>query len=447
MQRKKERLSFKQLFVLSGAVFSMHFGTGCMIYPVTWGKESGESVLIAFVGVVLSGILLPFFGYVALSRTECSFSELVQKASPQYGVILSTILAIVNGPLYIIPRMSAAVWSAISQYIGEIPSNKVFIVIFNIVYYSIVLWFLSSRNKIVKRLGKIVAPILVIIVLTIIIKGIVNPLSSVYAPPTYEQSAILYGFLQGYATGDLFCALMFGIVIINGLKNTGVIKDKWSISLIVVGSIGLTLLALAHLGHMLIGANTGGTINLTLSALYMEVVIRLFGKAGGGVFLVALVSAAISASVGIGASSAEYFYIATKTKYSYNKISLIICGVSLLISSSGLERVVLLLGPVLDACYPCIIVIVIYYAFVPAFDCSKNLNGLLWAMIGTTSFSVFELFYTYNNLFNMGLQWYNWLYEKLPLSQYRLTWVPIAITFYFAGLFKAYYYKENRNKD
>ena len=43
----RKDLSFKELLVMGGGLFSMHFGAGCLLYPVTWGADAGSSVYAA----------------------------------------------------------------------------------------------------------------------------------------------------------------------------------------------------------------------------------------------------------------------------------------------------------------------------------------------------------------------------------------------------------------
>ena len=59
MLKTKKDLSLGQLLTMGGALFSMHFGASCMLYPVNWGKDSGTSVFIAYIAIVLTALLLP----------------------------------------------------------------------------------------------------------------------------------------------------------------------------------------------------------------------------------------------------------------------------------------------------------------------------------------------------------------------------------------------------
>jgi len=47
---------------MGGALFSMHFGASSMIWPMTWGKESGSSVFPAFLGAYITGVFFPLLG-------------------------------------------------------------------------------------------------------------------------------------------------------------------------------------------------------------------------------------------------------------------------------------------------------------------------------------------------------------------------------------------------
>ena len=118
MNKDKKDLSFKQLLVMGGALFSMHFGASCMLYPVNWGKDSGNQVLIAYIAIVMTALLLPLLAYVALARGKGSFYGITTRISPKFGSVFCTVIILVMGPLYVIPRMSAAAWDAIMQLVG-----------------------------------------------------------------------------------------------------------------------------------------------------------------------------------------------------------------------------------------------------------------------------------------------------------------------------------------
>ena len=281
------------LFVMGGALFSMHFGASCMLYPMTWGKESGSAVYLAYAGVFLSGILITLLGYTALSRGNDSFWGLTKRIAPRFGTVLCSLVVLLVGPVYVIPRMSASAWDAILQLLGVESLGTLPVVLFNLVVYGIIFWFIAGKVKVTDRIGKILTPIQVLIVLAVVIKGVITPISATMAPPVYEEPAFVYGFSQAYATGDLLCALLFGAVLVGDLKKNGLEGNRLQKGLVSVGVVGLGILALIHLGQMVVGAHIGESIPLMYSALYAQAAIELWGQPGGILFAVALVTAVI----------------------------------------------------------------------------------------------------------------------------------------------------------
>lgn len=53
MKLKKGDLSVPVLLMMGGALYSMHFGASSMVWPMTWGKESGSSIFLAFIGAFM----------------------------------------------------------------------------------------------------------------------------------------------------------------------------------------------------------------------------------------------------------------------------------------------------------------------------------------------------------------------------------------------------------
>ena len=87
----KKDLSIKELMVMGGALFSMHFGAACMLFPVQWGKDAGTALVPVFVGVLLSGVILPYFGYLALVRGNGTFLSITKRMAPKFGTVFAAV--------------------------------------------------------------------------------------------------------------------------------------------------------------------------------------------------------------------------------------------------------------------------------------------------------------------------------------------------------------------
>ena len=431
---QKKDLSIKQLLVMGGALFSMHFGASCMLYPMQWGKESGTSLILAYIAIVLSALLLPLLAYIALARGKGSFLEITKRISPKFGTVFCAVTVLVMGPLYVVPRMSAAAWDAIAQLVGWQDAGFWPILLFNIVFYAISYWFVSSRSDTMDRIGNLLFPVLIGIVVLVIAKGLITPVTDNWLPKSYEESALAYGFLQGYQTGDLPAALLFGLVILQGIKKAGVPETRVNRNMIRLGFVGLGMLAITHLGHMIVGASTGGTIDLELSQLYGAVVLKLWGSVGAILFNVALIFAALTTAVGLGGSTGEHFYETFSGRVSYKLVALITMAVSALVASLGLNNIVTFVGPLLDACYPAAIVVVLYYVVVPKTNNRRLLNGARFAMIAAALTGCVGIANTYCLKLGFADNFFTRLYSTLPLSELQLTWVPVSAVCFALGL-------------
>ena len=429
----KKDLSVKHLLTMGGALFSMHFGASCMLYPVNWGKDSGTSVFLAYIAIVMTALLLPLLAYVALARGKGNFAAITQRISPKFGSVFCTITVLVLGPLYVVPRMSAAAWDAIVALTGLEISGFLPILLFNVLFYALAYWFLSDRSDTMDKIGKILFPVLIGIVVLVIAKGLITPISTDWQPKTYPESPIAYGLLQGYQTGDLPAALLFVMIIIQGIQKAGIEESRVNKNLIRIGLVGMGMLAITHLGHMVVGASTAGTIPETLSVLYGQVVMKLWGKPGAIFFNIALVLAALTTAVGLCGAAGEYFTEAGKGRVSYKKSSLIMVVISALVSSVGLSNIVKFIGPLLDACYPAAIVVVLYYVVCPKLGNLRLLNGARFAMIAAAVVGFVDVLNTYNALLGINNVQFANVYNSLPLSAYHLTWIPVSVVCFLLG--------------
>lgn len=424
---KKGDLTLPALLMMGGALFSMHFGASSMVWPMNWGKESGTSVIPAFAGAFITSLLLTLLAYVALSRGDGTYSKITIKAlGKKFGTIYSCITIIVLGPLYAIPRMSAAAWDSIVQAFGLDPNNKILLIIFTVIFYLITYWFLINPGKAMDKISNILFPVLIIIVIVVIGKGIISPISHP-VQKTYEGSAFAYGFTNGYATAEILCALVFGVVIINSLKAKGVSEQRMNKNIIRVGIIGIALLTCTHFCHMWIGASTGGTIDLTYTALYTAVASKLLGRVGGILFSLALLLAALTTAIGMASGSAEFFIDTADGKLEYKKVSAVILIFSTIFGCLGLTSILSILGPVLDGIYPAAIVLVVYYTFMPKCNEKRSLNVCKWGMSVALLFGIFDAIYAYGQKFNINLGVFNKVYEALPLSADKMAWFPFTV--------------------
>lgn len=433
MNVESKKISKIDLLALGGALFSMHFGASSMIWPMTWGKESGSSVILAFLGAYITAVFIPLLGYFALAKGG-SFLEMSQRVSKSFASIFCNITILVLGPLFVIPRMSAAAFSAFLQITGYEPKNIAPILVFSIIYYMVVYWFVSSKDNIMNKISKILLPVLLFVVVSVVAKGLVSPISS-QGPKTYSQPAFVYGLMEGYSTVELPTALLLGGVIISSLKFKKIEGEQLNKTLIKVGIIGTSLLSISHFLHMYIGSHTYGYFEgLKYSQLYAAIVVNLWGTIGGIIFNIGLLFAALSCAVGLTSATSQFYEEYSREKFDYSKATKFIVALSGLVSVLKLDTIVTITAPLLKLIYPPAIVLTICHALVG--DLLVN-NKKLYAMRVASYVSIvlggIEGLYQYLNLLNIDISNLQALTSKLTLAQYGLTWVPFSIIGYILG--------------
>ena len=91
--------------------------------------------------------------------------------------------------------------------------------------FTLILYLSINPSKLVDRVGKILTPALLFVILLLAVKSFISPMGEPgEAVGNYKVSPLAEGFVQGYLTMDVLSALVFGIVILQALRDMGM-KD------------------------------------------------------------------------------------------------------------------------------------------------------------------------------------------------------------------------------
>lgn len=425
--QQKDKLPIISLISLGGALFSMHFGASSMIWPMTWGKESGSSIIIAFLGVYLTAVFIPLLGYFALARGG-SFLQLSKRVSNRFASIFCNITILVLGPLFVIPRMSAAAWEAFLQITGFLPRTSLPILIFTILYYSLVSWFVAKGDSIMDQISKILLPVLVLVVIGVVTRGLKCPISA-QGPKIYDSPPFIYGLIEGYATVELPTALLLGGVLISNLRARNIRGKDLSRNLIIIGIIGTSILALSHFAHMYIGSTTKGVFEgLKYSSLYAAVVVELWGAFGGIIFNIGLLFAALSCAVGLTSASSHFYEEYSQGRLEYKFVSKIVIVISGLVGILGLEVIVEIVSPLLKIIYPPAIVLTISHALISDLEKRKNrLSGMRYSVYIALIIGSIEGLMDYLRMFKVDIGRLEEIFSGLPMARWGLAWLLFAV--------------------
>lgn len=359
-QQEKNILPWGVVLIISAAIFSGHFGVGDLIFPPILGRGAGIHWFIAALGYGVINSLGVFIAYLAVSIQDKSLFGLSSRVlGKNFGVIFTTLSMLIIGPVFILPRVSSATHEmAVAQFFPNIPIWVTLLIFFALNFY-----FAYNRSKVIDKLGKYLAPILITFMIILVIKGIVSPLASPLSPGS--PTAFTDGILNGYNTMNALGAALFGLWLINEFSMRG-LKDKESRknNLIIIGSITALGLFLTSTVLTYLGASSGAKFpEAPIGILTVEFARGLLGYFGIIVFAIILSFANITTSVGLTSTAGDTFEQMTNGKLKYTTTVTLSCIVGFLIGLIGLSKVVGYTVPWLMLIYPALIVILIMNLF------------------------------------------------------------------------------------
>ena len=62
-----------------------------MIWPMHWGKNFGANVLPGFLGILLSALILPLLGYIALGSGKGTFYQLSERVGKTFAELFCSV--------------------------------------------------------------------------------------------------------------------------------------------------------------------------------------------------------------------------------------------------------------------------------------------------------------------------------------------------------------------
>ena len=294
--------------------------------------------------------------------------------------------------------------------------------IFLALFFGISLWLSISPQKLVNRIGNILTPALLLVILLLIVKSFITPLGGYAVPqPAYGDAptAVLQGFLDGYNTMDALASVVFAILVIDFVRLSGatsravITKTVMEVGAIAVGLLGIVYVFIANIGATSVerfGLFETGAPVLSVSANY------LFGEFGQIILAIIVLLACLSTSIGLITSCGTYFHKLTP-KISYKLYVVIFSVAAFGLSMLGLKTIISAAIPVLMLLYPLTIVIILLallhnvfggrrcvYAWTMAFTMiSALMTGLETAGIAPTALE--QLFAQYIPFQSAGMGW------------------------------------------
>jgi len=377
----KKYLPMITLFVISGAMFAGHFGVGDVIFPVVLGRDAGASWLPAAFGYFIVNSLGVWLAYMACARQGQTLAGIAQKTLGRIGGGIYVAIPVLIEVFFILPRVSSATYEmSVASFFPGITLWSVLLVYFILNFY-----LAYSRAKVIDRIGKFLAPLLIAFVVVLLLRGIIAPASA--APAKAMPNAIGSGMLNGYNTMNALAAFLFGGWILNELSLRN-IKDKsgQNSNLVILGLLTALALGITSSGLVFLGATTGSMFpEAPIGVLSVEVAAALLGMTGKVIFSVLVAFACITTSASITSMAGDMLKEVSggKIKYAWTAAAASVIGFTL--GLVGLSRIVRFTIPWLMLIYPSIVVLIIA-SLSTRFDSYKKViaSGVITALIFST---------------------------------------------------------------
>ncbi|MBX0331766.1 branched-chain amino acid transport system II carrier protein [Pontibacter sp. HSC-14F20] len=403
-------------------LFAIFFGAGNLIFPLSLGQAAGTELIPAIIGFLMTGVGLPLLGVIAIgiSKNE-DVQSISAKVHPIFGLLFPVVIYLTIGPLFAVPRTGTVSYEiGIAPFLSEdLKTSPWAMGLYSIVFFVVTYFLALNPGKVVDTIGKVLTPVLLIILTLLLAINIFSPLGEITAPlAAYKAAPFFKGFQEGYLTMDTIGSFVFGLIVINAIRSKGVDSPRQiakvctTAGLIAAAGLGLVYVGLAYSGATSVQAlghlENGGLIISQISNLQ-------FGVSGSLILSIAIIFACLTTSIGLVVACASFFN-KLRPSISYNKYVLGLTLISALISNVGLTQIISFSIPVLVAIYPIVIVLI---ALTLIGSLLRGRNAVYtWSVLLTSVVSIVEglsaagfelgisdVFASYLPFYSLGMGW------------------------------------------
>ncbi|MCI6988090.1 MAG: branched-chain amino acid transport system II carrier protein [Campylobacter sp.] len=420
------KISKTAFFTIGLTLFSMFFGAGNFIFPPYLASQAGSNTLIATLSFCITAVLFPVLGIAALAKANGLYN-LSKRVDKIFAVLFPIALLLIIGPIFAIPRAANVPFEiSIKPFLpGNLSENSLSLLVYSVIYFVINYLVCIKPSKIIHILGKILTPMLLLVIVALFIATLFNPMhSGNFASPDpaskWAISPITSGIIEGYQTMDTLAALAFGLIVLVSYRAMGIRNRKLIIkSTIGAGLIAGVILAIIYVMLAYVGVSSAGTFPNPQNGA--EILVNstnfLFGKFGNIILAIGITLACLTTTIGLITSISEYF-ASMSDKINYKQWVLIWAVISSLMANFGLNKIIDYAVPVLYIIYPAALSLI-------ALSLLNNYlrsNKLIYASTVYVAMGV-SVVNMVDNLYKIKIPFLGDICEFFPLYSDGMAWV------------------------
>lgn len=333
--------------VVGLAFFSMFFGAGNLIFPLVLGARYENYFLICALGFIITAVLLPTFGILAMilarGHYQGLFSGLLSNKISRWFFLLVLLFWI---PLGSGPRCVILAHASISTYVQAMPPIWLFSLLFLVTVYGCIV----SRQKVIAILGKLLTPALLIALFFMVLTSFMH--GQIDESPHDGLRVFLESLADGYYTQDLIAAIFFSSTLVSMLNinqnHSEALKKTWYGGLIAVSLLAIIYTCLMaasaihaeHLRHL-----SGEKLVSTLAQIAL-------GSTFGGLSSVAVSIACLTTEIALVLVFADFLHENIFEKRFYQPIMIATLALIWTLSLFDFAFVMSIIAPAMRVIYP-----------------------------------------------------------------------------------------------
>lgn len=413
------------LFFIGLSLFATYFGAGNLVFPPIIGLQSGTEMLSGILGLSISAIFLPIFGIVLIGFKGSVTAITDHVGKKFYYMIVGTMM--VCATFMSIPRTGAV---AVELGVQGNFENAPYIPIL-IGYFIIVFLCVYNKTKALDIVGKILTPVMAIILIILTVIAIINPLGNPTSPSV--EHVFSNAFVNGYQTGDVTVSFMVATIFLSSISEKGFVQDnERKRAMLTAGVIAFISLFVIYSGLFYMGACVSGEFppDIGRSEL-LSACIRLCGGSNAMLaFGVVVILACLTTAVSLITASADFFDSVFKGKIDYRIILSVIIVIAILTATLGVDGIVTTTGWLFNVFYAALFPMIILGTFQKFVPNDGAWKGAVW-------FPMVYAFLESAPFLNTTAP-VKALISVMPLSKYGFGWILPCIIGFVIGLIMYY---------
>ncbi len=351
----------KKMFIFGFTIFSMFFGSGNLVFPLQIGVATGGYWWIGFLGLFVTGIILPFLGLFVIKLHHGNYLAFFGEAGKIAKLLLPLFILSLLGSFGVVPRCIAVAHGGISYIYPEVS-----LIAFSLVFCGLCYLICLKDEWMITILGKWLTP-LKLIALAILIGTGIYYAPTLPAPTQTSLNSFWTGFSNGYQMMDLFAAFFFSAVIFQQIQklvpNEVASRNNNTVLKLALGPslVGAAILSIVYLFFVFLGAYYQDVAsNLSPELILPSIASHLLGEQTTLIIATLILFSCISTGVALTNVYARYLCTLFKAPKSlYPFILLLTMIISFSVSLLDFKGISAFLGPVLEKSYPSLILLTI----------------------------------------------------------------------------------------